>query len=157
MNTTNEELYVLSLLKENKTKNILTKELIMSCMEQIENSLNKSKLNNAKISYLRFNIKEIRKMLKESLPGSEELCDVSMFVSFYYDEIMKTLYKVNEILDEENKISNQSFICISLLKDEGEAYLEFPISISPIEFLLFIMFIITVLSSIAAIAYYFLK
>lgn len=83
-----------------------------------------------------YNMKEL---LTNSLPGEEYMIDISIYVAWNYEEIIEILYKINHLLPDNNKIDNLTFICISLLKDNGDSYLKYPIQISLYEIILVLM------------------
>lgn len=121
---------------KDKDKIEVDKNYVLSSIRKIENALDDSKLKNAKASYIRKTLKTMKELLRDSLLGEENMIDISMYVAWNYEEIIETLYKINALLPDHQKIDNKTFVCISLLKDNGEVYLEYPIQISLYEIIL---------------------
>lgn len=138
--------------KRNNVKNKIEvdKNYVLSSIRKIENALDDIQLKNAKVSYIRKTLQTMKELLRDSLSGEEYMVDISMYVNWNYDEIMETLYKINALLPDDQKIDNKTFVCISLLKDNGEMYLEYPIQISLYEIILIL--IILCLSTFGIIA-----
>lgn len=133
-----------------KNKIEIDKNYVLSSIRKIENALDDIQLKNAKVSYIRKTLQTMKELLRDSLSGEEYMVDISMYVAWNYEEIIETLYKINALLPDHQKIDNKTFVCISLLKDNGEMYLEYPIQISLYEIILIL--IILCLSTFGIIA-----
>lgn len=157
MENTGNALFTKKEIKKYKQEYNLDSNFILSSINEIEDVLNKSGLNNAKISYIRFIVKTIKDLLSDKLSGEDKISDISMFVAWNYDALLSTLYKINSQLPDNNKISDKSFICLSLLKDIGDMYLSYPISISITEIILFLAVFSGVIFGIAALVSHFIS
>lgn len=138
----NYNVYKIKNYINNKNSIKIEKDYVLSTIKKIENALNNSHLKDSKdskVSYIKDTLYNMKELLINSLLGEEYMIDISIYVAWNYEEIIDTLYKINILLPDNNKIDNLTFICISLLKDNGDSYLEYPIQISLYEIILVLM------------------